>query len=556
MSEGGVGARLHGVCPGPELIAVLAGLGPVRRREIDEAGVREVLPDASEQVLVARAWQRVSAWVESRLDDAVLQVAGQWSGVSDEDWGREEIAAGLRWSGLATADRLEVARALRGRCLLTGQALAAGLITYRHAAEIVHALEPLDDETAAAVEARLLDAAERKTPAQLARQARKEVAKADPAGADERHKKARKGRRVEFTPLPDGMAEMRAILPADAAARLRANIDQLSGRVRSGDDTRTIDQRRADALVALAELGVLTATRFGSGGLDDLGADPAGETPDSGTPDGEAAPGRTSAGPVSGGRARDGRTPAGPVSGGRAPAGRTSGGRASGGRTPAGRAAAGAGQASDAEMSALVRTVLAGRRAAPPRIALTVPLSTVLGTTNTPGDLTGYGPVPPSMARELAADSRWEKWITDPGGVVTDLGRTTYRPSAELAKLVRATYPTCMFPGCSQPSYRCDLDHNIRRIDGGPTSTKNLVPLCRRHHRAKDEAGWGLVHHPDTGACTWTSPAGHTYTVAPPDQSDEPDTLDMPADWTRALAPEPALAGAPASGGLDEPPPF
>ncbi|MFB9317777.1 HNH endonuclease signature motif containing protein [Cryptosporangium minutisporangium] len=533
MSEGGVATQLYGVPAGPELVAMLAALGPVRSRDIDAAGVPEIVPDTSEQVLIAQAWQRALAWMESRLDDAVLQIAGAWTGVSEDDWGREEIAAGLRWSGLAAADRLEVARALRGRCVLTGTALAAGLITYRHAAEIVHALEPLDDETAAVVEARLLDAADTLTPAQLARKARKEVAKADPAGAEKRHRRARNGRRVDFHPLPDAMAELRAILPADDAARLRATIDQFAGRTRSGDDKRTIDQRRADALVALAEVGAVTAASVGAARPANSGASHA----TAGSASAAAGSASATAGSAS--------ATAGPAS--------ATAGLASAAAGPADAAAGGSEEA--ARVAGLISTVLAGKRAVPPRIALTAPLSTVLGATNRPGDLTGYGPVPASIVRELAAQSSWEKWVTDPGGVVTDLGRTTYRPTARLAALIRATYPTCMFPGCSQPAYRCDLDHNVRRIDGGPTSTANIVPLCRRHHRAKDEAGWELVHHPDTGVCTWTSPAGHTYTVAPPDQSDEPAS-ELPADWTQPLSREPALAGVATSGGADDPPPF
>ncbi|GAA3390771.1 HNH endonuclease signature motif containing protein [Cryptosporangium minutisporangium] len=494
MSDRGGLARLEALPPGPELFAGLVALGPVARRTADDAGVREVLPDSTDQVLVARLWQKLQGWVDLRLDEAVLQIAGSRIGPDEEDWGREEVAAGLRWSNFAAADRIEVARALNGRCFLTRRALEQGRITYRHAVELVHALEPLDDEAAATVEAALLDTAGSKTPGQLARKARREVAKADPGGADERHRKARKGRRVDFTPLPDGMAELHAILPADQAARARAAIDQFSGRVRCGGDDRTLDQRRADALVALIDIGAHTATRATGRAPDAAGA--ASQTPG---------------------------------------------------------AAGAAGGMSDEQTATLVRTVLAGRRATPPRIALTAPLSTVLGATDLPGDLPGYGPVPASVVRELAADSRWEKWITDPGGVVTDLGHTTYRPTARLAALVRAAYPTCMFPGCSQPSYRCDLDHNVRHIDGGPTSATNLVPLCRRHHRAQDEAGWDLVHHPDTGACTWTSPAGHTYTVAPPDQG-EPETAVIPDAWTEPLRPEPALVGGRAPADEDAPP--
>jgi hypothetical protein len=498
MSKSEAIVRLGKIPAGPELFAALAGLGPVERSEVDEAGVREILPDTSGQVNVAQAWQRALSWGESQLNSAVLQIAGSRIGPEDEDWGREEVAVALRWSNMAASDRIDISRALNGRCFLTRRALEEGRITYRHAAEIVHALTPLDDDNAADVEARLLGSAGAKTPAQLARQARKEVAKADPEGADKRHREARKGRRVDFTPLPDGMAELRAILPADQAARARAAIDQFSGRMRHGGDTRTLDQRRTDALVALLEVGALTAS----------GVVPAPTAP-------AAIPG-----------------PHGTAS------------------------AAPAGEMPDEKARALVTAVLAGKRATPARIALTAPLSTVLGATDLPGDLTGYGPVPASIVRELASEGRWEKWITDAGGVVTDLGRSTYRPTARLAALVRATYPTCVFPGCSQPSYRCDLDHNVRRIDGGDTSAANMVPVCRRHHRAKDEAGWQLHHDPGTGTCTWTSPAGETYTVHPASHHEDPEPLEMPADWTKPLTREPALVGGPAAVDADEPPPF
>ncbi|MFG1922911.1 DUF222 domain-containing protein [Cryptosporangium sp. NPDC048952] len=495
MSQSELIAGLERITAGPELVTALAGIGPVRRRLVDAHGTREVLPDATEQVLVAQARQRCLSWMESELNRDLLQIAGEWSCAEDEDWGREEAATALRWSGQAMADRFTVARALAGRCVLTGKALAAGAIPFRHAVEIVHRLDAVeDDETAALIEAKLLNLAATKTAAQLGSRARREIAKADPAGADRRHKKARKGRRVDFTPLPDGMVDVRLIVPADHGARMRAGIDVLAGKSRQAGDTRTLDQRRADACVAAVELGVLTAT----------GVLPA---------------------------------PA-------AVAG-----------MPGLRSAAGS-EEPDEKTLELVRTVLAGKRAVPPRIALTAPLSTVLGASDAPGELTGYGPVCATIVREVAADGYWEKWITDAGGVVTDLGRSTYRPSAELARLVRATYPTCVFPGCSMPSYRCDLDHNVRRVDGGETSAKNLVPLCRRHHRAKDEAGWQVVHDPATGACHWTSPGGFTYTVTPPDQSDGTDALTVPADWTTPLAPDPVPAGAPAPTEADDPPPF
>ena len=53
-----------------------------------------------------------------------------------------------------------------------------------------------------------------------------------------------------FTPRPDGMSELWALLPAEGAAAIEAAVDALAS-VTSADDPRTLDQRRADALVDL-----------------------------------------------------------------------------------------------------------------------------------------------------------------------------------------------------------------------------------------------------------------------------------------------------------------
>jgi len=43
---------------------------------------------------------------------------------------------------------------------------------------------------------------------------------------------------------------------------------------------------------------------------------------------------------------------------------------------------------------------------------------------------------------------------------------------------------------------------------------RNLVPLCRRHHRAKQARGWQLVQ-PEPGVMAWTTPSGRTYATGP-----------------------------------------
>lgn len=82
---------------------------------------------------------------------------------------------------------------------------------------------------------------------------------------------------------------------------------------------------------------------------------------------------------------------------------------------------------------------------------------------------------------------------------------------------------TCRFPHCSVAAERCDLDHHVAYDQGGPTCPCNLVPLCRRHHRAKTFSLWRYLtiapaHY------LWISPHRHVFHVGP----DGTRTLDLP----------------------------
>lgn len=90
-----------------------------------------------------------------------------------------------------------------------------------------------------------------------------------------------------------------------------------------------------------------------------------------------------------------------------------------------------------------------------------------------------------------------------------------YRPSARLARFVRARDLTCRFPGCTMAAEYCDIDHVIP-YPLGPTHPSNLACLCRKHHHLKTfwTGNWELELLPD-GAALWTSPTGRTYTTYP-----------------------------------------
>ena len=148
------------------------------------------------------------------------------------------------------------------------------------------------------------------------------------------------------------------------------------------------------------------------------------------------------------------------------------------------------------------------------RVSVTVPVETLLGVGDAPGELAGFGPVPASMARRLGAHGRWRKISTDPStGAVTEMGKFAYTPSAALADLVRLRDRTCRFPGCRHPADRCDLDHVVP-WPAGPTTADNLAALCRHHHRLKHQSPWTVRAGPGA-TLDWTSPSGHLYQTAP-----------------------------------------
>ena len=76
---------------------------------------------------------------------------------------------------------------------------------------------------------------------------------------------------------------------------------------------------------------------------------------------------------------------------------------------------------------------------------------------------------------------------------------------------MRARDKTCQAPGCRVPAHRCEIDHRLPWADGGPTFVDNLYCACKRHHRAKDEAGY--TYRPVRGGIEWTTPHGHRYTT-------------------------------------------
>ncbi len=164
-----------------------------------------------------------------------------------------------------------------------------------------------------------------------------------------------------------------------------------------------------------------------------------------------------------------------------------------------------------AALAQLVDEVRPHRR--PITVNVTIDLPTLLGLAENPGQLAGYGAIPASVARTLASDGKWRRFITDPQtGVLLDYGRNIYEPPQALIDFLIARDRTCRFPGCRAPAALSDIDHAQSWESGGQTNLENLGALCRRHHQLKTHNGWKLVSNSD-GSCQWTSPAGKVFEV-------------------------------------------
>ncbi len=391
---------------------------------------------------LVKGWDKQVAHAQAAQAAAIAELAARRPGPGPirgiSEFAADEVAAALGLSRRGGEDRLGEAvvwaRSLPG----TLAALHHGAITLTIARVLAAETVALDDTQCAQVESAVLPRVGGRTAAQVRAITRRAVLAVDPAAATARHQVAVAGRGVSVEPQTDGMADLRANLPAPDALAVFDTLDRIAFAATGPGDPRSVDARRADTLVA-----VFTALR------------------DTGTATCHPA----------------GRLPTNP------------------------------------------------RRRA--RADVIVAATTLLGLDDQPGELPGFGPIPADLARLLAGNATWRRILTDPtSGAILDVGRTRYRPPADLDSHVRSRDRTCTFPGCRVPAHVCDLDHTVP-FPLGPTADHNTGAECRHHHRGKHEAGWTLVQ-PRPGHFTWTLPTGHTYTTKPPPLPGTPDWATRP----------------------------
>ncbi|MET3142130.1 UNVERIFIED_ORG: hypothetical protein ABIB19_001898 [Arthrobacter sp. UYEF10] len=154
------------------------------------------------------------------------------------------------------------------------------------------------------------------------------------------------------------------------------------------------------------------------------------------------------------------------------------------------------------------------------QVLITVPVFSLLGLTDEPAILDGYGPIPPSMARRLVTDGAesFHRVLIDPrDGAPLEIGRSSYRLTKAQRQWLRLRDGKCPFPGCSNHSLDNEADHLLAWAHGGTTGISNLGQPCRRHHRLRHTTAWTPTTATKNEPPGWISPSGRHYASDHPD---------------------------------------
>jgi hypothetical protein len=147
---------------------------------------------------------------------------------------------------------------------------------------------------------------------------------------------------------------------------------------------------------------------------------------------------------------------------------------------------------------------------------LTIPYATLIGQSEDPAELHGYGPIAADTARRLAVQApTLHRILIDPvDGTPLQLDPRKYPLTKALRRWILYRDQICRFPGCTRKAERSEIDHTIPFGLGGLSEEGNLAVLCKKHHRLKHNSRWRVTQL-GKGVLRWTSPAGRSYLTHP-----------------------------------------
>ena len=424
---------------------------------------------------------------------------------------------------------------LGARLPQTGALLAAGTLTFAKARAVDESLAQLTDADAAKAEAMIAPELPGKTYGQAEKLAVAAALSVDPDSAVRRREEAERNRaRVALRRDPSGAASLAGYdLPADETLAAHASVCARAGAYRDSGVFAGVrmDQFRAMAYLDLVN-GVTAEARIAAGAPEaGLGApneyvrDPGetdGPAPDNTCP-GEPAPGDP-------GRA-DGwppdASPAGEQPPGEAPAGDApdddapdddSPDDSPGGDSPGGDGPGGGGCPPPGAPK--FPPPAPSRQPPPPRLAdLVIPLATLLGLADRPGESHGFGPLDPGLCRSLAAAAASSPHtsvcvtVTGPGGIAAGHGcaRPDRRGPPGSTSRPGHAGPCTALPSSLNLTIPADRLPQLASTPAGPKprpQTLVLHPRPRRPRPARRlrRLAPGPARRPDPDRPTRTSP--------------------------------------------------
>ena len=214
-----------------------------------------------ESLLVAQRLAAVAALLGHRVARAAdLAERGGYAEIDPYQQTTAEVAAAMNLSPMAASFVVSDAEALDVRLPKVAALLAEGRTDWRAVRTIIRRTELVTDEQLVAK----LDESLSKRIGNWQGWSQRRVINAvdaavraiDPDAARERRQAAEDERRIGINTLDNGMAEVSGTVAAAAAMAFDQRLSELAKQV-CGADPRTMDQRRADALDALARGSVL-----------------------------------------------------------------------------------------------------------------------------------------------------------------------------------------------------------------------------------------------------------------------------------------------------------
>ena len=226
-----------------------------------------------ERVVVLRAQQRMASYFQAQVYEEMAAISDLMDRIeADPEVATEsaaaEIRAGLRLTRRAADTELAFAIDLSRRLPRVWEALTAGKIDVRRARVIVSGTAHLPEETARLVVDQVIEVAGRLTTGQLHALLRRVCLETDPDEASDRYQQAVEERRIVMEPSVDGTAHLSGFdLAPDRAAAAMRRITDLAQSLKTGSESRTLDQLRADVFLDLLE-GRHHQTDTGRGTVD------------------------------------------------------------------------------------------------------------------------------------------------------------------------------------------------------------------------------------------------------------------------------------------------